>query len=158
MRAFKTLLFAATLAVSGTAAADRPSDGPDFQIPQTVRGDVNREMAASSAENELLPVDLIHFGFASAALDVVDVAQVRAAARWLASHPDHALVIEGYADPIGSYAYNHNLADRRAEAVEGVLLAAGVPPRRLVVFVYGESKPLSAARANNRCVRLWATR
>jgi outer membrane protein OmpA-like peptidoglycan-associated protein len=158
MRAIKCLLFTAILTAPGVAAADRPPDGPDFNQPSTVRGDVDREMAASNAQQDMEPVDVLHFGFDSIDLDAVDRAQIRACATWLASHPQHDLVVEGHTDDVGTPAYNAYLARRRAENVADALIAAGVPDDRLVVYAFGEYKPAGTQASSNRRVRIWATR
>jgi peptidoglycan-associated lipoprotein len=158
MRAIKTLMVTSILAASGVAAADRPPETPDFHQPHTVRADIDREMAASSGTRELTPVDLVHFGFDSIQLDAVDREQLLAVARWLASHPDHQLVIEGHTDDVGTPAYNAYLARRRADHVADALIAAGVPEDRVVVYAFGERLPSSMDAASNRRVRIWATR
>ena len=158
MRAIKTLLFTAILAASGVAAADRPPEAPDFHQPQAVRGDVDREMAASNATVEMEPVEIVHFGFDSIDLDAVDREQIRAAAQWLASHPRHDLVVEGHTDDVGTIAYNAYLARRRAENVAAALIDAGVPSDRVVVHAFGERLPESQRASNNRRVRVRAVR
>ena len=156
MRAINTALFSAILAAPGAATADRPPESPDFHQAHAVRGDVDRELAASEATNEMNPVDVLHFDRDSSRLDAVDLVQLRAAATWLARHPDHDLVIEGHTDPEGSAEYNRYLARLRAEAVRDALVDAGVPDSRLVLFAYGEHQPVSTDAAANRRVRIWA--
>jgi peptidoglycan-associated lipoprotein len=158
MRAIKSILFTAILAASGVAAADRPPETPDFHQSHSVRGDVDREMAASNATHDMEPIEIVHFGFDSIDLDAVDREQVRAAAHWLASHPAHDLVIEGHTDDVGTIAYNAYLARRRAENVADALIDAGVPSDRVVVHAFGERLPDSAQKANNRRVRIRAVR
>jgi len=147
---------AAVLAAPATAAADRAPDAPDFHQAHAVRGDVDRTTAASDATGPMSPVDLIHFGLDSVTLDAVDRVQIRAAAVWLASHPEHELVVEGHTDDAGPDTYNRWLAEQRAAAVGDFLLEAGVPADRLYVVAYGEDRPVSPSAATNRRVRIWA--
>jgi outer membrane protein OmpA-like peptidoglycan-associated protein len=158
MRAIKHILFTAILAASGVAAADRPPEAPDFHQPHTVRGDVDRDLAASNARHDMEPFDVVHFGFDSIDLDAVDREQIRAAAQWLASHPQHDLVVEGHTDDVGTPAYNAYLARRRAENVADALISAGAPEDRVIVYAFGENQPISAAARATRRVRIWATR
>jgi peptidoglycan-associated lipoprotein len=51
----------------------------------------------------------------------------------------------GHTDDRGSDAYNEELAERRADRVKAMLLAAGVDASRLSVASYGESQPLDTA-------------
>lgn len=153
----KSILFA-TCAVTGTAAADHTSAGPDFQ--QTRARHVERAHAASDAETALHPVDVIAFRFDSSRLDRIDRIQIRAAARWLKANPEYRLVVEGHTDAIGGDVYNAGLAARRAEAVRDALVKHGVRRDRVIAAIYGEGKLRSknlAAQAN-RVVVMYATK
>lgn len=56
----------------------------------------------------------------------------------LADAPYERLVVTGFADRIGSEAYNLRLSEKRAWAVAGYLMEKGVPPARLKVEGRGE--------------------
>jgi peptidoglycan-associated lipoprotein len=84
--------------------------------------------------------------------DPKDASELSTAKAWIASHPDHFLVIEGHTDPVGSFDYNAGLATRRAETVRSELLDLGADADRLVVGVYGENKVISDDDAQNRRV------
>ena len=54
------------------------------------------------------------------------------------------MAIEGYTDAIGSAAYNQELSERRARAVEVWLVAHGIVGRDAAqVQGYGKSKPIA---------------
>lgn len=76
-----------------------------------------------------------------------------------AEHPDLRVSIEGYTDAIGSPDYNHQLGQRRAEAVRDYLVGKGVPAENLEVASRGENDPEAPndtddGRAHNRRAEL----
>ncbi|MGB1558387.1 MAG: OmpA family protein, partial [Oceanococcaceae bacterium] len=77
----------------------------------------------------------------------------------LGANPSIQVAIQGHTDAIGDAAYNQELSQRRAAAVQSFLLARGVHPEQLQARGYGESQPLmpndtAAGRAQNRRVEL----
>jgi len=85
--------------------------------------------------------------------------QVARLAEALRQMPDRNLLIEGHTDSTGSDAYNLDLAQRRASAVEGLLIVQGVDPTRIVTRGYGEDYPVAtndttAGRQQNRRVEV----
>lgn len=72
---------------------------------------------------------------------------------YLQASPEIRLVlIEGHTDATGSMRYNQALSEARAVAVRQALVAAGVSPDRLVAYGYGETRPATPERADNRRV------
>jgi OOP family OmpA-OmpF porin len=59
------------------------------------------------------------------------------------------LVVEGYADRIGSDAYNLSLSRQRAEAVRGYLAGKGVDGGRFRAEARGEASPVSGSACEN---------
>ena len=77
----------------------------------------------------------------------------------LGANPSIQVAIQGHTDAIGDAAYNQELSQRRAAAVQSFLLARGVHPEQLQARGYGQSQPLlpndtAAGRAQNRRVEL----
>ena len=77
----------------------------------------------------------------------------------LRENEDVHVVVEGHTDAIGTDEYNRALSVRRAEAVFRYLVNRGIPPERLRVEGFGESRPVAsnddeAGRAQNRRVEL----
>ena len=142
-----SLLLVAATAIPAAA-------GPDFDSP-TPHG---RALAASDADKQILPSDDIVFEHASSALDPLALDRLKTAARWLKKNPKVRLVIEGHANSVGKAGYNQSLALRRASIVRAHLVALGVPKKRLVTVVYGESDAEPRASSLDRRVVLIASR
>ena len=118
---------------------------------------------------EVLPVNEL-FQPATADLTTAGRARVAEIADRLTGEygASHTYRVEGHSDnvPIGpglieQYPSNWELAAARAAAVARALVDEGIPPDRLVVVSYGESKPTArndtaAGRARNRRVRIAA--
>lgn len=77
----------------------------------------------------------------------------------LAEYDKTRVQIGGHTDDSGPEDYNQKLSEQRAFALAGLLVEAGVDPKRIAVIGFGESKPLQAnnseaARAKNRRLEL----
>jgi outer membrane protein OmpA-like peptidoglycan-associated protein len=82
--------------------------------------------------------------------------------RFLHEHPDQSALIEGHTDSRGSDAYNADLSQRRAQAVQTFLLSNGIEGERIVARGYGEAYPVAsndtvAGRQQNRRVEIVIT-
>ncbi len=60
---------------------------------------------------------------------------------WLKTNPRAKISIEGHCDERGTPEYNLGLGERRAKAVKGYLVAAGIAADRIVTVSYGEERP-----------------
>lgn len=61
-------------------------------------------------------------------------------------HTDLRIKITGHTDADGSDAYNKELSERRAKAIQDFFVKNGLPPHKLVIDFKGESHPID----NNR--------
>ena len=73
----------------------------------------------------------------------------------LEAYPEVKVEIRGYTDNRGSYQYNLELSQKRAEAVRQYLINRGIDPKRLIAKGYGPADPIApnstrAGRAQNR--------
>jgi outer membrane protein OmpA-like peptidoglycan-associated protein len=73
--------------------------------------------------------------------------------------PNHAILILGYTDDVGSYEYNHWLSKSRAKIVGGYLVEKEIDPERITAIGMGEKNPLTSnttpeGRATNRRVEI----
>ncbi|MGR8942443.1 MAG: peptidoglycan-associated lipoprotein Pal, partial [Gammaproteobacteria bacterium] len=66
---------------------------------------------------------------------------IAAHARYLASHPEQRVVLEGHADERGSREYNIALGENRSKSVANLMRAQGVSDSQLDLVSYGEEKP-----------------
>ncbi len=62
-------------------------------------------------------------------------------AKYLRDRPSSRMALEGHADERGSREYNLGLGERRGNAVQGALSAAGASSSQLEVVSYGEERP-----------------
>jgi len=118
------------------------------------------DLQAKQTERGML-VTLGDVLFESGRADVKPAAQgaLRKLAEFLQQYPNRRILIEGYTDDVGAAAYNQSLSQRRAEAVNGALLAMGVSDQRTATAGYGEEFPVVANssdsnRAMNRRVEV----
>jgi outer membrane protein OmpA-like peptidoglycan-associated protein len=80
-------------------------------------------------------------------------------ARIMRGEPERNIAIDGFTDDRGGEAANRRLSERRAQAVRGALVAAGVAPDRIVARGLGEAYPVAsnaspAGRQLNRRVEI----
>ena len=81
------------------------------------------------------------------------------AGHYLIQDPSIRLYINGHADAHGDYSYNQELALRRAQKVQQVLVVSGVNIERLVLRSFGEQLPIETnesiiGRMKNRRVSI----
>lgn len=84
---------------------------------------------------------------------------LRSVASNLLAYPDSTIQILGHTDNEGDATYNQVLSERRANAVADVLMAEGVPFRRIETIGRGEDQPVASnltaeGRAQNRRVEI----
>jgi outer membrane protein OmpA-like peptidoglycan-associated protein len=77
-------------------------------------------------------------------------------ADWASCDANHALILEGFADPRGTKDHNLKLSGSRAAEVRQKLIDMGVPSRRIVVTLYGENGKRRSSLAEDRRVSVRA--
>ena len=78
---------------------------------------------------------------------------------YLRRQPEKRILVEGFADSVGSSDYNRNLAQRRADAVRSLFIQRGIDAGRVQASGVGEEFPVapnngSAGRLQNRRVQI----
>jgi len=98
-------------------------------------------------------LDMIYFEYDKAIIKPQSYPILDAVAATLQGNPSISLIeIQGHTDERGDDAYNLDLSDRRAHAVEKYLTDKGVDAKRLTAQGYGETQPID--RAHNETA--WA--
>ncbi len=103
-------------------------------------------------------LDMVYFEYNKAIIKSQSFPILDAVAATLQGNPSIALIeVQGHTDERGDDAYNLDLSDRRAHAVEKYLADKGVDAKRLSAQGYGETQPIDrlhneAAWAKNRRV------
>jgi peptidoglycan-associated lipoprotein len=93
------------------------------------------DFLANVANNRVL-FDYDSWTLSSAAQDTL-----RRQATWLSANPAVSVVVEGHCDERGTREYNLGLGDRRANAIQAFLVAAGVDRGRIRTISYGKDRP-----------------
>jgi|SRR5450830_1198475 len=129
-------------APSNVAAA--PAASPTQAAPEKVAPavTVNKvEVNPLTDPNNILSKRSVYFDFDKYAVNPEYRALVEAHAKYLVSHPEKSIRIEGNADDRGSREYNLALGQKRAVAVKSVANLLGVPDKQIETVSYGEEKP-----------------
>jgi outer membrane protein OmpA-like peptidoglycan-associated protein len=84
---------------------------------------------------------------------------VRKLGDFLKQYPQRKVLIEGYTDSAGGSSHNQLLSERRANAVQAVLVDMGIDSERISTRGYGEAFPVAgndtaAGRKSNRRVEI----
>jgi peptidoglycan-associated lipoprotein len=91
--------------------------------------------------NNILSNKIIYFAYDSSQIREDYVELVKHHGKYLALHSDENIRLEGHTDERGSREYNIALADRRAQAVQRLLLFQGASADQVTIISYGEEKP-----------------
>ncbi len=139
-------------ACASTPPAKPPTDDKGGASAQTApaapaKSAKELEMEAQMAQAELkrqqlLAETLVYFEFDSSAIDDHGRGIIEAHSIYLMENPDLKITLEGHGDERGTREYNLALGERRAQAVEKLMKAFGVPEAQMKTVSYGEEKPL----------------
>ena len=159
-----TLIAAAVLAGCSSTPLDtpKPPDGSVTAAPPTTP-------SAGTAQSKVATVTLdplddpkgelaarsVYFGYDDFTVDGKYQPLVQAHGRFLQSHAQMQIRVEGNTDERGSREYNLALGDKRAQIVAKQLQLMGAKPAQIEPVSYGEERPKSeghdeAAWAENR--------
>lgn len=84
---------------------------------------------------------VIYFDYDSSEVKADSQSVVTAHADYLLAHPGTQVTLKGHTDERGSREYNIGLGERRAKAVEQLLILKGVPSRQVETVSLGEEQP-----------------
>ncbi|ADI30191.1 peptidoglycan-associated lipoprotein Pal [Methylotenera versatilis] len=91
--------------------------------------------------NNILSKRSVYFDFDKYVVKPEYRTLLEAHAKYLLSHPEKSIRIEGNADDRGSREYNLALGQKRAVAVKSLANLLGVPDKQIETISYGEEKP-----------------
>lgn len=109
--------------------------GDDMAFPDAMPGDDNAAVVSGGKKD-----NTIYFTFDNSEVGPDYYATLQANTRYLKSHPQALVRLEGHTDPRGSREYNIGLGQRRANHVLDQFEALGVSKRQIVVVSYGKEK------------------
>lgn len=120
---------------------------------------VNTDKDPLTDSSSLLSKRSVYFDYDSSNVKTESVALIEAHGKYLASHQERRVVIQGNTDERGGSEYNVALGQKRAEAVRGLLVIYGAKESQLEAISFGKEKPRAsgsneAAWAENRRVDL----
>lgn len=138
--------------------ADTDGDGvldPQDQCPGTPPGVAVDALGCERKGS--ITLEGVNFELNSADLTVDSRPALDRVASDLKKYPRLKIELQGHTDSSGSDAYNLKLSQRRADAVTGYLVNAGVPQAQVTSRGYGETQPIADnkspdGRAQNRRV------
>jgi outer membrane protein OmpA-like peptidoglycan-associated protein len=148
--------------------AERAQSQADSALAKAEQANSRADSAAQSVNDLRSNLDryslqstvTVNFNFDSYALTPEARSQLDQLAVPLRGRTDFILEIKGFADYVGSAAYNNQLTDRRADAVRRYLAEQyGIPVFRTHDLGFGKSRPVAdnssrAGRAQNRRVEV----
>jgi len=86
---------------------------------------------------------VLYFDFDSSEVSAEDRSIIAAHAEYLTKNPNVSVILEGHTDERGSREYNIALGERRAKAVQQLMLLQGVGQKQLQVISFGEERPVA---------------
>lgn len=101
------------------------------------------DITALSDPNSPVAKRVVYFPLDSVEISNEDRDTIAAHARLLSGNPDVSVVLEGHADERGTREYNLALGERRAKAVEQLLVLQGVGQNQIQVISFGEERPVA---------------
>jgi len=135
---------------SGQDTGPQPARSP-LPSPSAVAVEVEEAQGVPGGEahpkEEETPKDVvlrgIPFAFNDRTVRPEFLSELNETVRILNDNPTLSVLIEGYADAVGSESFNLRLSRARAEAVRDYLVASGIAADRLRVVGRGEIEPLA---------------
>lgn len=121
------------------AAAPAPQPAPVYVAPTPPPA----PMPAPSSVTVHFSADAL-FDFDQSTLKPEGIRQIDAFAGELRDVQYEQIRVVGYTDRLGSTAYNERLSRRRADAVAGYLVRAGLPANRIAASGLGEADPVTS--------------
>lgn len=141
-RALTTSLVALFLVVG--CSSSKPKNSQDDGAAVGAEGNnagLTLDLNGSSDVGNAGGLKTVFFPFDSSALEGDTKETIKGNADFLKSMAAVDIQVEGHCDERGGRQYNLALGERRAKAVRDMLVALGVPAKRISVVSYGSERP-----------------
>ena len=130
---------------TSTGAGDKPAmnDGADTGAVKEVMVDSNANDAGNNPlkdPSNILSKRSIYFDYDSDAVKAEYRSIVEAHAKYMQTHADAKMIVQGNTDERGAREYNLSLGQRRAVSVKKALNLLGVKDSQIETVSYGEEK------------------
>ena len=140
--AFSVLLVAGVSACAKKAV--KPTPPPEeAPVTSTIQTESSGRYTRDSLDTDsCLRQRVVYFDLDKTEIKPEFQAQVACHAEYMRQFPESRVSLEGNADERGSREYNLGLGERRGNAVQSALVAAGASSSQLNVVSYGEERPV----------------
>lgn len=150
MNVFLRVSLAALLCVGVAACAKKQE--VKTPPPESTTGQTTTTTEGAPQPGAYTPADLdtdaclrqrvVYFDFDKSDIKPEFQAQIACHAKYLRDRPMARMTLEGNADERGTREYNLGLGERRGNAVQSALEAAGASASQINVVSYGEERPV----------------
>lgn len=93
--------------------------------------------------NKIFVLENIYFDFDSANIRKDAAIELNKLTQLLIDNPGIKIELSSHTDSVGTFSYNLELSQRRAQSSVNYLIQRGISPDRLVAKGYGENKPIA---------------
>lgn len=123
---------------------DTPTAPPKTDVDTKAAPDPHDYADARNFDNpeSLLSKRVVYFDFDKSTVRPEYRAIVSAHSAYAKANSTARVTLEGHADERGTREYNLGLAERRGNAVEGLMSAQGARGNQMTVVSYGEERPV----------------
>lgn len=149
MKITKISVLILSLFLFACAQHDLSNDPVPAPLPQQSEAtDVNANIlmpAPTEAPSSVIADDVfkdnntIYFDFNNSNVSPAEMTKLLKQVEWLKNNSFNQVIIEGYADIVGTVEYNIALGERRANSIKDEFVRNGIDSRKIKVVSYGKS-------------------
>jgi peptidoglycan-associated lipoprotein len=160
VRILFSMMLVAGLGACAKKVVKQPPPQPPVQTPDTTpMADTGRYKVGDLDTDSCLRQRVVYFDLDRTEIKPEFSAQIACHAEYLRQFPNARVTLEGHADERGTREYNLGLGERRGNAVDSAITAAGASASQLNVVSYGEERPVDrghdeSAWSKNRRVEI----
>jgi peptidoglycan-associated lipoprotein len=156
---FAVMLVAGLGACAKKVVKTQPTDSTPPRAETTPVESTGRYQPGDLDTDSCLRQRVVYFDLDRTEIKPEFSAQIACHAEYLRQFPNARVTLEGHADERGTREYNLGLGERRGNAVDSAITAAGASASQLNVVSYGEERPVDrghdeSAWSKNRRVEI----